>query len=57
MLSSVSDKEKLALKNFSKNYNLDDSGISLPVFHFRTNLKQHNISITNKMVKKGHNEP
>ena len=52
MLSSVSHKEKLALKNFSKNSNLDDSGISLPVFPSRTNLKQHNISITNKMVKK-----
>ena len=39
-------------KNFSKNSNLDDSGISLPVFPFITNLKLHNISITPKMVKK-----
>ena len=31
---------------------LDDSGISLPVFPSRTNLKLHNISITPKMVKK-----
>ena len=30
----------------------DDSGISLPVFPSRTNLKLHNISITPKMVKK-----
>ena len=32
--------------------NLDDSGISLPVFPSRTNLKLRNISITPKMVKK-----
>ena len=32
--------------------NLDDSGIFLPVFPSRTNLKLHNISITPKMVKK-----
>ena len=31
---------------------LDDSGISLPVFTSRTNLKLHNISVTPKMVKK-----
>ena len=52
MLSSASDKAKLFAKNFSKNSNLDDSGISLPVFPSRTNLKLHNISITPKMVKK-----
>ena len=34
------------------NSNLDDSGITLPVFPSRTNLKLHNISITPKMVKK-----
>ena len=39
-------------KNFSKNSNLDDSSISLPVFFSRTNLKLNNISITPKMVKK-----
>ena len=38
-LSSASDKAKLFAENFSKNSNLDDSGISLPVFHSRTNLK------------------
>ena len=36
----------------SKNSNLDDSDISLPVFPSRTNLKLHNISVNLKMVKK-----
>ena len=52
VLSSASDKAKLFAENFSKNSNLDDSGISLPVFSSRTNLKLHNISVTPKMVKK-----
>ena len=52
LLSSVPDKAKLFAKNFSKNYNLEDSSISLPVFPSRNNLKLHNISITPKMVKK-----
>ena len=52
MLSSASDKAKLFAKNFSKNSNLDDSGISLPVFPSKTNLKTHNISVTPKIVKK-----
>ena len=52
VLSSASDKVKLFAKNFSTNSNLDHSGISLPVFPSRTNLKLHNISITPKMVKK-----
>ena len=34
------------------NSNLDDSGISLPAFPCRTNLKLHNIFLTPKMVKK-----
>ena len=50
--ATLSDKAKLFAKNFSKNSNLDDSGISLPVFHSRTNLKLHNISVTLKMIKK-----
>ena len=50
VLYSSSDKAKLCAKNFSKNSNLDDSDISLPVFPSRTNLKLHNISITPKMV-------
>ena len=51
MLPSASDKAKLFAENFSKNSNLDESGISLPVFPSRTNLKLHNISVTPKMVK------
>ena len=52
MLSSASDKAKLFAKNFSKNSNFDDSGISLPVFPSRTNLELTNLSVTPKMVKK-----
>ena len=52
MLSSASGKFKLFAENFSKNSNLNDSGICLPVFHSRTNLKLHLISVTLKMVKK-----
>ena len=52
MLSSASDKAKLFAGNFSLNSNLDDLGVSLPVFPSRTNLKLHNISITPKMVRK-----
>ena len=52
MLSYASDKGKLFAENFSKNSNLDVSGISLPVFPSRTNLKLHNIFVTSKMVKK-----
>ena len=45
-------KAKLLTKNFSKNSNLDDSGISLPSFPSRTNLQLHNISVSPKMLKK-----
>ena len=51
-MSAAFDKAKLLAENFSKNSNLDDSGISLPVFPSRTNQKLHNISVTPKMVKK-----
>ena len=44
VLSSGSDKAKLFAKNYSKNSNLHDSGISLPVFPSKTNLELHNIS-------------
>ena len=47
MLSSASDKAKLFAEKFSMNSNLDDSGISLPVFSSRTNLKLH-ISVTGR---------
>ena len=52
MLYSASDKTKLFAKNFTKNTDPDDSGISLPVFASRTNLKLYNIYITPKMIKK-----
>ena len=52
VLSSASDEAKLFAENGSKNFNLDDSGISLHVFPSRTNLKLHNISVSPKMVKK-----
>ena len=52
VLCSASDKAKLFPENFSKNSNLDDSDISIPVFPSRTNLKLHNTSVTPKMVTK-----
>ena len=52
VLSSASNKENLLAKNFSKKYNIDYSGISLPVFPSKVNMKMHNISITSEMVKK-----
>ena len=52
VLSSASDKAKLFAENFSLGSNLDGSGVSLPVFCSRTNLKLHNISVTPKMVRK-----
>ena len=42
-MSFASDKAKLFAENFSKNTNLDESGISLRVFPSRTNLKLHKI--------------
>ena len=56
MLSSASDKANLFAENFSKNSDIDDSGIALHVSPSRTNLNLHNIFETPKMVKKGHNE-
>ena len=50
VLSSVFDEAKLFAEDFSKNSNIDDSGISLPVFSPRSNLKLHNISVASKMV-------
>ena len=50
MLYSAFDKAKLFAKNVSRNSSLDDSGVSLPVFPSRTNLKLHNISL--KLLKK-----
>ena len=48
VLPSAADKAKLFTKIFFKNSNIDDSGISLPAFHSRTNLKLHNIQVCNK---------
>ena len=48
--SSASDKAKLFAKNFFKTSNLDDSGISLPVFSY-TSLRLQNFSITPKIFK------
>ena len=50
ILSSVSDKAKLFAKKFSKNSNLDDLVFPLLVFPCKTKLKQHNISLSAKMV-------
>ena len=52
VMFSASDKAKLFAENFSLYSNLDDLGVSLPVFPSRTNLKLHNISVTPKMVGK-----
>ena len=43
VLSSASDKA---------NFDLDDSGIFLPVFLSRNNLKFHNVSVSLRMAKK-----
>ena len=52
VLSSASDKAKLFAEKFSKISDLDDAGISLPVFPSRTSLKLYNISVTPRTVKK-----
>ena len=52
VLSSASDEAKLFAENGSKNFNLDDSGISLHIFPSRTNLKLHNIPVSPKTIKK-----
>ena len=52
MLPSSFDKAKLFAESFSKNFNLDESGISLTLFLSGTNLKLPNISVTPTMVKK-----
>ena len=49
---SSSDKAKVFAKNFSKNSNLYNSGITLPVFSPTCDMKLHNIAETPKMNKK-----
>ena len=51
VLPSVPNKSKLFAEDFSNNFNLNDSGISVPVLPSRTNLKLHNVSVTTKMLK------
>ena len=51
MLSSASDQAKLFAKKLIVNSHIDKSGISLPVFPSRTNLKLYNITVTPKIVK------
>ena len=51
-LSFVYYKVKSFRKLFFKNFNLDDSGKSLPGVPSTTNQKLHNISVTLKTVKK-----
>ena len=45
MLSSVSDKAVLFDKNLSENANLDDSGISSPIFGLPSYGGSYNITI------------
>lgn len=47
----VPDEPKLFAEIFSRNSDIDKSGILLPVLLSGTNLKLHNISITPKIVK------
>ena len=51
VLSSASVKARLFAKNFSKNSNLDDLGISIPGFPSRTDLKLCNVFLIPEMVK------
>ena len=54
VLSSAFDKAKLFAKNFPKNSNLDDLGISSPIFAARTNRGLHMLTpkITKKVLRK-----
>ena len=52
VLSSASDKAKLFAKKLFQSYNLKNSGISLPVFPSRTNLKLNNIPATPTWLEK-----
>ena len=51
VLFSPSDKSKLSAKSFSKNSNLDYSGIFLPALLSRNTLKKHDIHVSSKLVK------
>ena len=45
-------RQNCLLKTFLRTLNLDDLGISLPIFPSRTTLKLYNISVTLTMVKR-----
>ena len=57
VFSSAPNEAKYFDENFSETSNLYDSGISLPVFLSRNNLKLHNVPLTPKLVKKVINQP
>ena len=46
VFSSASNEAKYFAENFSRNSDLYDPGISLPVFLSKNNLKLHNILVT-----------
>ena len=52
VLSSTLEKIKMIAEIFSKNPNLDDLGMNLPVFSFRINMRLHNVPVTLDLVKK-----
>ena len=52
VFSLAPDKTKLFAETFSKNSYLDDLGVSLSSFPFRTNLKLHKSLVIYKLVKK-----
>ena len=52
MLSFAADKSILFPDNFSKNSNLDESGVFLPAFSSRTIPQMRNIPQTPTLVKK-----
>ena len=51
-LYSAFNQIKLFAEIFSMNYNLDESGISLPSSTSRTTLTQHNIFVTSEFNKR-----
>ena len=52
VLSSTLEKIKMFAEIFSKNPNLDDLGMYLPVFSFRIIMRLHNVPVTIDLVKK-----
>ena len=52
VLSCTTEQEKLFAKNFPRNSNIANSGISLPSFLSGNNPKLHDISVTPKLFEK-----